>query len=303
MKEIVMNEYEEQDKEIREARKKLKPTKVKSRHVPAWLRSRLLKLRREGKFQSDRTNNYALIFSAAEAVGCSCLLDHWGSAQRNGETVFVSEPYGAEAERVERLATFLGVNGVIESNSWHYPGYTVRVVFYPITDMTKTSKDHVRFDYRKAADMFVVTYGSKIIWVPATAKMVEFVSAIVETGEKHYPEIWGRCCELMYSETMWLDANGVRFDTKAAFVYLTSEGVEMIFTPATIDYDRGTGELILSGWVGDKVPVLVKCTHAKKTPRLYIMSYTSREIGLHRVDEVEILKDCAQIKHENPDDI
>jgi hypothetical protein len=126
-------EQMEQDKEIREARKRLKPTRVKSRHVPAWLRSRLLKLKREGKLPTARKwpNNYELLMAAEKAAGCVHLFDHWGSTQRNGKIVLVSEPYGPCVKSVVKLADFLGVECSIEANSWHYPGCTVRVVYYP----------------------------------------------------------------------------------------------------------------------------------------------------------------------------
>lgn len=69
------------------------------------------------------------------ALDLSDWLDHWGSINTEYGTYFVSEPYGftpSWAPSINRLCEFLGARWQVESNSWHYPGHTVRILIYPI---------------------------------------------------------------------------------------------------------------------------------------------------------------------------
>ena len=117
---------------IERARKLLKPSPVKACRVPTWLRSRLLKLKKEGKFHSYSNCGENMLKDAMAAINVpSSALDNWGSTNWYDEEVLVTEPYSPNILHMSRLAHFLGVRCQGSGNSWHDPGYTSRILFVP----------------------------------------------------------------------------------------------------------------------------------------------------------------------------
>lgn len=122
-----MTTASDQQEEIRNARKILRPTPVKYNKVPKWFRDaycrNVLERRpgREGESQLITRCNRGR------------WLDHWGTAMHYGKEAFVSEPYGLGLtwlQDIDALAKQIGCKYEISPNSWHYPGHTIRILFY-----------------------------------------------------------------------------------------------------------------------------------------------------------------------------
>ena len=121
------------DQEIQLARELLKPSEVKLHRVPNWLRSRLLKMKKAGKFTCDSTSSATMLHSAICATGVPPqVLDHWGTTTWYDEEVLVTEPYSPNLLHMAKIAKFLGVGCKGSGKSWHYPGYTTRILFTPL---------------------------------------------------------------------------------------------------------------------------------------------------------------------------
>ena len=122
-----MNATEKQRQHIEAARKLLKPTPVRLRHVPNWLRLRMLKA--FGCSNRD-TAGWAVLNHATGGINPSWL-DHWGSTVLpSGQRAFVSEPYNFGAETARAVQAFCepaGLRWHVDANSEWYPGWTVRI--------------------------------------------------------------------------------------------------------------------------------------------------------------------------------
>ncbi len=117
---------------IAAARNLLEPSPVRLHHVPNWFRLRLL--RAYGCDRGD-TSGFAMLCFAT--TGCACSLptwiDHWGSCDHRGKTAFVTEPYSlapADLQQIDAIAKRCGIAWHITSNSWWFPGSTIRVLLY-----------------------------------------------------------------------------------------------------------------------------------------------------------------------------
>lgn len=100
---------------IEERRSVMKPTKVEKGERPKWLPKRAL---RDDVFTQAINNGWA---------------EHYGTTQYNGNTYFVCEPYDLSHNEMEAVETFASKYGLLwrlDANSWHYPGYTIRIVFW-----------------------------------------------------------------------------------------------------------------------------------------------------------------------------
>ena len=122
-----------QRRRIEEARRILKPRKVRAGHVPNWLRRKMLK--RFG-CESGYTDAWSVLQQTLGRLygGRPRWLDHYGSSKQGDVNVFVAEPYSltaADLRDVAAFATELGLSVAVGSNSWHYPGATVRIEFRP----------------------------------------------------------------------------------------------------------------------------------------------------------------------------
>jgi len=134
--------------EILEARALLRPTPVNLHHIPRWFLQALRPFRKrfggrlESPFQGFENMRNAL---GGGQLG-NAWLDHFGSTKLvrrhagreriTDETVFVSEPYGLTPGGTLALAELTRLTGIrwsVESNSWWYPGHTIRIVFEPPT--------------------------------------------------------------------------------------------------------------------------------------------------------------------------
>jgi hypothetical protein len=145
-------EHEDRDEFIQQLRDLLRPTRVRPQHIPTWLRDHLQSLHAEGIIQTYPGFGPMDLFAAAvdlangENHSVIRWLDHWGSTRistPNGHLEpFVTEPYcysvddGYTKDRemwqpLHRFADILGGNYLIDANSWHYPGRTIRILFFP----------------------------------------------------------------------------------------------------------------------------------------------------------------------------
>ena len=127
---------------IRRERERLNPSPVEPDKVPAWLRRLLLAAKRDGKFRDGRysTDGRSLLHDAAGDCGFGWNLDHWGTTKKDGNTYFVSEPYSYQREAVEAFAAMLGLKWWEDSNSWWFPGRTVRLWFAPADGIFDTPR-------------------------------------------------------------------------------------------------------------------------------------------------------------------
>lgn len=121
--------------EIESARAVLNPSPVDAHHVPDWLRRRAMK--RFGCNRGD-TTGWGVLFHAVRQVDptgkATCAwLDHWGVTPWHGKTALAAEPYSLSADDVasiDRFARELGIEWRLSSNSWWFPGRTIRVLFF-----------------------------------------------------------------------------------------------------------------------------------------------------------------------------
>lgn len=119
-------------REIDTAREILKPTPVRLHHVPRWLAKRLRVYQRTWGGRKSPTSGHGLLDEARRKLAIpGHWLDHAGSTKIGGVEVFVSEPYGFTpdmARGLDQLSKDTGLEWWVESNSWWYPGHTVRIV-------------------------------------------------------------------------------------------------------------------------------------------------------------------------------
>ncbi len=121
---------------IQIGREALRPTEVEGGKLPADLRKRLLELKRQKKISPSwgTTGNEDLLRAAVDAACKSDdWLDHYGKTILHDREVFVSEPYGLRLECLQDIQAFAQLVGLgyrILSNSWHYPGQTIRIAFF-----------------------------------------------------------------------------------------------------------------------------------------------------------------------------
>jgi hypothetical protein len=111
---------------IHEARELLKPSPVRLHCAPTWFGGELVRVfGGRWKITSRRAAVHHLAWHAS-------WIDHWGSTSLDdGSCVFVSEPYAigpSELVAVEMLARAIGARWWLSSNSWHFPGSTLRIV-------------------------------------------------------------------------------------------------------------------------------------------------------------------------------
>jgi hypothetical protein len=62
--------------------------------------------------------------------------DHFGRTVYRGHEVAVCEPYAdrlnlRDFEEIYKIARAIGCRVVFDANSYHNPGYTIRIVFFP----------------------------------------------------------------------------------------------------------------------------------------------------------------------------
>jgi hypothetical protein len=112
----------------RELRDVLKPSPVKLHALPGWFRKRVRR-----RFDLRRVH-YSIEQWLFTDVLTRQWLDHWGQTELPcGRTAFVSEPYlpiDWPLESVSTLAAELGIQSFVTTNSWWYPGSTIRIVLY-----------------------------------------------------------------------------------------------------------------------------------------------------------------------------
>lgn len=125
---------------IRRARQILQPTEVSTGTIPAWLVKRLQAANRAGRIDNPRglhpNVQTDVTFLLPDAVGPDAQwLDHWGTAACPVcDDAFVAEPYEFYEETIEsaqRFAELLDLSWLYSPNSWHYPGHTFRLLFWP----------------------------------------------------------------------------------------------------------------------------------------------------------------------------
>ena len=117
---------------IDRARDLLQPSAVKTGRIPPWLRWKLRAAKREGRIDPAGESDTWLLQAAVVAAGGGGLwMDHWGRTDWNFKDVFVTEPYHFEEEPVRRFAELLDLDYRVSANSWHYPGSTFRILFFP----------------------------------------------------------------------------------------------------------------------------------------------------------------------------
>lgn len=128
---------------IQQARDLLKPKPVEHHPlVPGWLRRRLLsRLGTAGWHVTDAwtlIHHWAAQFGAGKYPDGAAWLDHCGTCRLSSGGVewpcFVGEPYNGTREVLlpafmlaERLDLFV----TVDPDSWHYPGWTIRIVLWP----------------------------------------------------------------------------------------------------------------------------------------------------------------------------
>jgi hypothetical protein len=111
----------------------LKPSPVRSNHLPPWFKTALAKAY-PVEFKACYRDHAMLLDRVARGEGW---LDHCGSTRlHNGSIAFVSEPYGltpGALAAVEALAERLGCRWHVSANSWWFPASTLRIVFEEVT--------------------------------------------------------------------------------------------------------------------------------------------------------------------------
>ena len=141
-KAVVLDELGFTREFIAHAREVLRPSKVKINHMPGWLTKRMLVAKKAGKFSSlflSRSGSNMMVEILAAMPRLSHWADHFGSTilARGGKgprEFFVAEPYGLTEQSALgaiQFAEMLDLGIEIDANSWHYPGSTVRIIFWP----------------------------------------------------------------------------------------------------------------------------------------------------------------------------
>ncbi len=136
---------------IAEARRILNPSPVRAEHVPDWLRRRMLKAFPSTSGHRHRnTRGWAVLQDALRSFAHSSYwCDHPGSTWMNGigGTAFVVEPYTLNQYHLAEIAEFarqVGCKYEVSANSWHFPGNTVRVIFFGNSGPTTEAKENAK---------------------------------------------------------------------------------------------------------------------------------------------------------------
>ncbi len=111
---------------IAAARKLLKSSPVTLWACPRWLRWRIESVEKGTWLPMEYLFGEQLHTTAR-------WLDHWGTSRIGSRSVFVSEPYDFDLDDAKEVDVFcktLGLGWYLSSNSWWYPGRTIRIVFY-----------------------------------------------------------------------------------------------------------------------------------------------------------------------------
>jgi hypothetical protein len=132
---------------INAARKLLEPQPVDTGAFPSWLSERCRDYLKRHDLHYRGLTGISAFDAVVRAVaeddqinGHGCWLDHygvslggpWACCHKAGEC-FVSEPYGFSfraAQICEAVANALDLQWHVSSNTWHFPGRTVRITFH-----------------------------------------------------------------------------------------------------------------------------------------------------------------------------
>ena len=118
-----------QEEFIQAARKLLKPGAIKLWGAPVWFKKAYRK-----SFGGCKRTEYGDVVTRLANNHGFAWLDHFGeSVWYSGEKIFVSEPYqitNKDHSQISELARELDCEYRISSNSWWYPGHTIRIEFY-----------------------------------------------------------------------------------------------------------------------------------------------------------------------------
>ena len=128
---------DEVTKRINEARKVLKPVKVDyGSNFPGWFSKRLrayLRMRSLRSYASYANCQEVLRHVEAPWGRGYNPFDHVGVIKTDKGVRVVFEPYDFDFTMhsiCDAFATALGIGYCISPNSYHYPGYTMRIEFY-----------------------------------------------------------------------------------------------------------------------------------------------------------------------------
>ncbi len=132
-----------QEQLIADARRLLKPGEVRLHKMPTWLNRRLVAYRK-----TQGLDRLPLSMLLGHTVPSICgphsggWVDHWGMSDGGpfaccGEAPnLVSEPYGFGTETAKALDRFCealgGLKWHVSSNSWWFPGSTVRIIVHEV---------------------------------------------------------------------------------------------------------------------------------------------------------------------------
>jgi hypothetical protein len=125
---------------IRQARDLMPVAEVKQWAMPKWFLDRLRRAIRDGRFVTEFAESPTTALTSNKLT--RGWLDHWGSSRNvrkciPADRVFVSEPYElciGKLNRIQRFADLLGLYWMLCARSWHYPGSTFRIEFWPKGD-------------------------------------------------------------------------------------------------------------------------------------------------------------------------
>lgn len=122
------------EEHIRHLRRELNPNPVKLHEVPEWVRRACLKIVKGKRWRGSSTRGPVVLEDAVNLCSRDGWCDHWGTVVINGKQCLASEPYGMTAESMKSAIEFaekIGARLEIDSNSWWFPGRTVRLTFFP----------------------------------------------------------------------------------------------------------------------------------------------------------------------------
>jgi hypothetical protein len=128
-----------QRKPSEDVRRLLKPGEVKLHKVPPWLTKRLHVYRKAHAL--SRLPSSLILEETIPIIDSGRWLDHWGTSNVgpfaccHKSLNFVSEPYEFGAREAKTLDRFCGALGGglqwhVSSNTWWYPGHTVRITIH-----------------------------------------------------------------------------------------------------------------------------------------------------------------------------
>ena len=139
---------EKQTRVIAQARVLHEPEKVTQGKIPRWLSKRITAYwKKKGQKRPSTFSLRETVIDIARNIGIEMqglgILDHWGSTIGgryqccdDANECFVSEPYGFcmdYAKILDAIGSTLDVVWHISSNSWHFPGKTIRIIIHEPT--------------------------------------------------------------------------------------------------------------------------------------------------------------------------